>query len=130
MPMQRILVVDDEVDVLELVTYNLRRAGYEVSLATNGLDAIDLARSQRPDLIILDLMLPEVHGFDVCDVLRKDPTTANIPIIMLTAWASDSARVLGLEVGADDYITKPFSPRELVLRVNKLVHRGDALAKN
>jgi DNA-binding response OmpR family regulator len=130
MPMQRILVVDDEVDVLELVTYNLRRAGYEVSLATNGLDAIDLARSQRPDLIILDLMLPEVHGFDVCDVLRKDPTTANIPIIMLTAWASDSARVLGLEVGADDYITKPFSPRELVLRVNRLVHRGDALAKN
>lgn len=121
--MQKILVVDDEMDVLELLTYNLRRAGYDVVLATNGLDAIDFARAEKPDIIILDLMLPEVHGFDVCDVLRKDPITANIPIIMLTAWASESARVLGLEVGADDYVTKPFSPRELLLRVNKLAAR-------
>ncbi len=122
--MSKVLVVDDEVDVLELLTYNLRKAGHEVALATNGLDAIDMARSSRPDVIILDLMLPEVHGFDVCDVLRKDIHTAGIPIIMLTAWTSDSARLLGLEMGADDYITKPFSPRELVLRVNRLLDTG------
>ena len=121
--MSKVLLVDDEHDVLELLTYNLRRAGLEVSLATNGLDAIDLARTQLPDVIVLDLMLPEVHGFDVCDVLRKDVTTAGIPIIMLTAWASDSARTLGLEMGAADYVTKPFSPRELVLRVQKAASR-------
>lgn len=119
--MSKVLVVDDEIDVLELLTYNLRKAGHEVSLATNGLDAIDMARVGQPDIIILDLMLPEVHGFDVCDVLCKDIHTAAIPIIMLTAWTSDSARVLGFELGADDYVTKPFSPRELVLRVNRLL---------
>lgn len=124
--MRNVLVVDDEIDVLDLVSWSLRHAGYDVTLATNGLDAIDFARSLKPDLIILDLMLPEVHGFDVCDVLRKDRMTATIPILMLTAWASESARVLGLQAGADDYVTKPFSPRELVLRVNRLLERSRA----
>ena len=119
----RILVVDDEADVLELVEFNLRQAGYELTSAADGAEALKKAKAQLPALIILDVMLPEVDGLEVCKLLRRDPATARIPIIMLTAKASELDRVLGLELGADDYLTKPFSPRELLLRVKNLIQR-------
>lgn len=121
--MATILAVDDEVDVLEILNVNLRRAGHQVVMAADGLAAVEQAQTVIPDLMILDLMLPELHGFYVCEAIRRHPSTRHIPIIMLTAWASDSSRVLGLEFGADDYLTKPFSPRELVLRVEKMLRR-------
>lgn len=121
--MATILAVDDELDVLELLNINLRRAGHQVVLATNGLAAVEQAQTVIPDLMVLDLMLPELHGFHVCEAIRRHSSTRHIPIIMLTAWASESSRVLGLEFGADDYLTKPFSPRELVLRVEKMLRR-------
>lgn len=117
----RILVVDDESDAVELVAFNLKGAGYQVATASDGEEALRKAREQAPDLIVLDLMLPEVDGLEVCKILRRDSTTASIPIIMLTAKAAEVDRVLGLELGADDYVTKPFSPRELVLRVKRLL---------
>lgn len=119
----RILVVDDEADVLELVEFNLRQAGYELTSAADGAEALKKAKAQLPALIILDVMLPEVDGLEVCKLLRRDPATARIPIIMLTAKASELDRVLGLELGADDYLTKPFSPRELLLRIKNLLQR-------
>jgi len=117
----KILIVDDEPDVVQLIEYNLKSAGYDVMTAIDGQDALQQARGSSPDLIILDLMLPEVDGLDVCKILRRDAGTAGIPIVMLTAKASETDRVLGLELGADDYVTKPFSPRELVLRVKRLL---------
>jgi DNA-binding response OmpR family regulator len=120
----KILLVDDEKDAIELIQYNLEEAGYQVISAADGLEALRMARGSAPDLIVLDLMLPELDGLEVCKILRRDPATAGIPTIMLTAKASEVDRVLGLEIGADDYITKPFSPRELVLRVKKLLQRG------
>ncbi len=117
----RILVVDDEPDAVELVEFNLKSNGYDVSTAADGEEALEKARSLIPDLIILDLMLPEVDGMEVCKILRRDQRTRGIPIIMLTAKAAEIDRVLGLELGADDYVTKPFSPRELVLRVKRLL---------
>jgi len=120
---QRILVVDDEPEAVDLVAFNLRQAGYEVVSAADGGEALRRARAQLPDLIVLDVMLPELDGLEVCKILRRDPTTAAIPILMLTAKASEVDRVLGLELGADDYVTKPFSPRELILRVRKLLER-------
>jgi two-component system phosphate regulon response regulator PhoB len=121
--MPKILVVDDEPDVLELVEFNLRHAGFEVVRAEDGQEALKQARLQVPDLILLDVMLPEVDGLEVCKLLRRDAATRAIPVIMLTAKAAEIDRVLGLELGADDYVTKPFSPRELVLRVRKLLGR-------
>lgn len=121
--MPKILVVDDEPDALELVSFNLKAAGYEVVTADDGAEAIKKARQQVPDLILLDVMLPEVDGLEVCKLLRRDAATAGIPIIMLTAKAAEIDRVLGLELGADDYVTKPFSPRELTLRVKNLMRR-------
>jgi two-component system phosphate regulon response regulator PhoB len=121
--MAKILVVDDEPDALELVSFNLKSAGYEVVTADNGSEALKKARQHVPDLILLDVMLPEVDGLEVCKLLRRDPATAPIPIIMLTAKAGEIDRVLGLELGAEDYVTKPFSPRELVLRVKNLLKR-------
>ena len=121
--MPKILVVDDESDAVELISFNLKAAGFDVVTATDGAEALKTARLQAPDLILLDVMLPEIDGLEVCKLLRRDPATAAIPIIMLTAKAAEIDRVLGLELGADDYITKPFSPRELVLRVRKLVER-------
>lgn len=126
MAKSKILVVDDEQDVTELLEFNLRAAGYEVVSAEDGPTALKKARENQPDLIILDVMLPEMEGTDVCKELRRDPSTARIPIIMLTAKAGEIDRVLGLELGADDYVTKPFSPRELVLRVRGLLRRGQA----
>ncbi len=126
----RILVVDDEPDALELVEFNLRQAGYEVAAAEDGAEAVEKARATLPHLIVLDVMLPEMNGLEVCKILRRDPATARIPIIMLTAKAGEIDRVLGLELGADDYVTKPFSPRELVLRVkNVLQRRQEAVAR-
>ena len=120
----RILVVDDEPETVELVEFNLRQAGFDVATAADGAEAIKKVRAQLPSLIVLDLMLPEVDGLEVCRMLRRDANTAAIPILMLTAKAAELDRVLGLELGADDYVTKPFSPRELVLRIRKLLDRG------
>jgi DNA-binding response OmpR family regulator len=122
----KILVVDDEPEAVELVEFNLRQAGYDVFTAADGAEALTKSRAKTPNLIVLDLMLPEMSGLEVCKTLRRDPATAAIPIIMLTAKAAEIDRVLGLELGADDYITKPFSPRELVLRVKKILNRGPA----
>jgi len=120
----KILVVDDEPEAVELVEFNLKQAGYDVVTAADGAEALKKARTVLPGLVLLDLMLPEVDGLEVCKMLRRDPATAGIPIIMVTAKAAEIDRILGLELGADDYITKPFSPRELVLRVKKMLQRG------
>lgn len=120
----KILVVDDEPDALELLGFKLREAGFEPIFADDGAGALTSVRAEKPDLIVLDLMLPEIDGLEVCKILRRDPATATIPILMLTAKAAEMDRVLGLELGADDYVTKPYSPRELVLRIRKLLKRG------
>jgi len=119
----KILIVDDEADALEVLGFKLREAGFAPIFAKDGARALAAARNERPDLMVLDLMLPEVDGLEVCKILRRDPATANLPILMLTARAAEMDRVLGLELGADDYVTKPFSPRELVLRIRKLLAR-------
>ncbi len=124
--MPKILVVDDEPDAIELIKFNLKAAGYDVHTAADGDEALKKARSVVPDLIILDVMLPEVDGLEVCKILRRDGRVSAIPIIMLTAKAAEIDRVLGLELGADDYVTKPFSPRELVLRVKRLLRAAPA----
>jgi two-component system phosphate regulon response regulator PhoB len=124
----KILVADDEKDVLDLVSANLKSAGFSVIEALDGASAVARARSELPALIILDLMLPKMSGFEVYKVLKRDPATSQIPVVMLTAKAEETDRILGLELGAEDYITKPFSPRELVLRVKSVVRRaGSAL---
>jgi two-component system phosphate regulon response regulator PhoB len=122
----KILVVDDEPEAVELLEFNVKQAGYDVLVAADGAEALKKAHSALPSLILLDLMLPEVDGLEVCKMLRRDPATASIPIIMVTAKATEIDKILGLELGADDYITKPFSPRELVLRVKKLLQRERA----
>ena len=119
----KILVAEDEADVLNLICSNLKNAGYGVIKAENGADVIKLVRNELPMLIVLDLMLPGMSGIEVCKLLKGDSATAQIPIIMLTAKAEETDRILGLELGADDYITKPFSPRELVLRVKSVIRR-------
>ncbi|HEV7866584.1 MAG TPA: response regulator [Chthoniobacteraceae bacterium] len=121
---KKILVADDEPDVLQLVSINLKSAGFNVVKAEDGLTALTRARETLPSLIILDLMLPEMSGLEVCKVLKKEPQTSLIPIIMLTAKGEEVDRIVGLELGADDYITKPFSPRELVLRVKSVIRRA------
>lgn len=117
----RILVVDDEPSVTDLIVYNLRKALYDVRVAADGLVALQLAREYNPDLILLDLMIPEIDGLDVCRELRK---TSAVPIIMITARGEEIDRVLGLEIGADDYVTKPFSVRELMARVKAILRRA------
>jgi two-component system phosphate regulon response regulator PhoB len=121
---EHILIVDDEADIVELLDYNLRQAGYTVVNARDGASALAAVRRQRPDLIVLDLMLPDIPGTEVCRRLRKDADTEAIPILMLTARAGEIDRVVGFEVGADDYVVKPFSPREIVLRVQALLRRA------
>jgi two-component system phosphate regulon response regulator PhoB len=125
----KILVVDDEPEAVELVEFNLRQAGFEVVTAADGTDALKKARAQAPSLIALDLMLPEIDGLEVCKMLRRDPATAGVPIVMVTARAAEIDRILGLELGADDYITKPFSPRELILRIKKILQRSQTAAE-
>jgi len=119
----KILVVDDELDALEVLGFKLREAGFTPIFATDGLKALAAIRAERPDLAVLDLMLPELDGLEVCKLMRRDPATAGIPVLMLTAKAAEMDRVVGLELGADDYVTKPYSPRELVLRIRKLLKR-------
>ena len=123
MPKEYILAVDDEEDILELVTFNLAREGYRVSSATTGEEALKTARNELPDIIVLDLMLPGIDGLQVTKVLKNDRQTKDIPIIMLTAKGEEADIVTGLELGADDYITKPFSPRVLVARVKAVLRR-------
>jgi two-component system phosphate regulon response regulator PhoB len=125
----KILVVEDEPDAVELIEFNLKNAGFEVATAIDGAAALKMAAQSRPDLILLDVMLPEVDGLEVCKILRRDAGTAAVPVIMLTAKAAEIDRVLGLELGADDYLTKPFSPRELLLRIKKLLKRSQAPAE-
>lgn len=118
--LQRVLVVDDEEGILELVDYHLRRAGFDVVLAHTGLDGYRMATETSPDLVILDLMLPDMDGFEVCRRIRR---RSDVPVLMLTARTDDVDKIVGLEIGADDYVTKPFNPRELVARVRALLRR-------
>lgn len=121
---EKILVVEDEKDIVKMLRYNLEKEGFKVIDARDGEDALDLAVRQHPDLILLDLMLPGMDGLEVCKVLKKESKTSSIPIIMLTAKSQESDKVVGLELGADDYITKPFSPRELTARIKAVLRRA------
>jgi two-component system phosphate regulon response regulator PhoB len=123
MAKENILIVDDEEDVLELVRYNLDKNGYCVETATTGEEALTKARAKLPDLVILDLMLPGIDGLEVCKKLKSDTKTQHIPVIMLTAKGEEADIVTGLELGADDYVTKPFSPKVLIARVRRILHR-------
>jgi two-component system alkaline phosphatase synthesis response regulator PhoP len=120
----RILMVDDEKDIVDLVAYNLEKEGYETLKALDGEKALQLVRTKTPDLVVLDLMLPGIQGLEVCKRIRKDPETASIPIIMLTAKGAEIDKIVGLEVGADDYITKPFSVKELLARIKAVLRRS------
>lgn len=122
--MSRILVVEDEKNILELIKYNLEREGFQVLTALDGTQGLEMAREENPDLIVLDVMLPGMNGLEVCRELLLDHMTRRVPIIMLSARAEELDRVLGLEMGADDYIVKPFSPRELVARVKARLRRS------
>ena len=127
--MSDILIIEDEKDIVEAVEYNLKKEGFNVSRAYDGRNGLKQARDKLPDLIILDLMLPVISGIEVCKILKKEPATANIPIVMLTAKESETDKVLGLELGADDYITKPFSMRELIARIKTILKRYGAKEK-
>lgn len=122
--MHTVLVVDDEADIVDLISFNLQREGFAVISAPDGIAAVAVAKAKTPDLIVLDLMLPGKDGFGVFRDLRADPRTTGIPVIMLTAKGEVDDRIMGLEVGADDYVTKPFSPKEVVLRVKALLKRS------
>jgi phosphate regulon transcriptional regulator PhoB len=122
--MGRVLVVEDEPDVAELIRYNLHKEGWAVVVATNGADALRRAREARPDLILLDIMIPQLNGWEVCRRLKQDPDTRGVPVIMLTGRVDEGDKVLGFELGADDYVTKPFSPRELIARIRAVIRRG------
>jgi phosphate regulon transcriptional regulator PhoB len=119
-----VLVVEDEPDIAALVRYHAEKAGFRCLAAADGATGLRLVREQRPDLVVLDLMLPGLDGLEVCRQLRRDPATAGIPIVMLTAKAEEVDRIVGLELGADDYVVKPFSPRELMARVKAVLRRG------
>jgi len=121
---KRIAVVDDEADILELVSIHLNRAGFDVMEYGNAVTFLDALKGDVPDLVILDLMLPDIHGMEVCRMIRSSDSAADLPIIMLTAMVDEPDRVAGLEVGADDYVAKPFSPRELVARVKAVLRRS------
>ncbi len=122
--MKHVLVVDDEEDLLELLQYNLKKEGYDVKMTTSGEDALTMARTNQPDLIVLDLMLPGLSGEDVCRILKNDQKTGHIPIIMLTAKGEDADILAGFSLGADDYIPKPFSPKVLIARIQAVLRRG------
>jgi two-component system phosphate regulon response regulator PhoB len=122
--MSHILVVDDEPDLVELVRFNLKEAGYQVESARSGREALQCLRQRVPDLLVLDLMLPDVAGTEICRQVRSDPRLKGLPILMLTAKSEEVDRIVGFELGADDYVTKPFSPRELTLRVRALLRRA------
>ena len=121
--MVKILIVDDEQDIVELLSYNLEKEGFSIVKAYDGEAALGLVLSEKPDLMILDLMLPKMNGLDVCKAIRRNPKTATLPIIMLTAKGEEIDKIIGLEIGADDYITKPFSIKELIARVRAILRR-------
>jgi DNA-binding response OmpR family regulator len=123
-----ILVIDDEKDLIELVRYNLEKEGYDVIAAGDGPSGLEVIRKHHPDLVVLDLMMPGMDGLSVCQQLRSDARVGRVPIIMLTAKATEADRIVGLELGADDYITKPFSPREVVARVKAVLRRSNSQA--
>ncbi|MCL5421948.1 MAG: response regulator [Nitrospirae bacterium] len=125
---QRILVIDDESDIIELLSYNLEKEGFKVSSALDGEEALKKIREGVFDLIILDLMLPGLQGVELCRILRNDPKTKDLSVIMLTAKGEEVDRILGLEIGADDYITKPFSPRELIARIKAVLRRASKVS--
>jgi len=120
----RVLLVEDEQDVAELIRYNLTKEGYDVVLSGNGNEALRLAREHRPDVLLLDIMVPQLNGWEVCRRIKKDPELAAIPVIMVSGRVEEGDKVLGFEVGADDYVTKPFSPRELIARIRAVLRRG------
>jgi len=124
MTTKNILIVDDEPDIVELISYNLKKEGFHLSTALDGEEALQKVRAGHLDLILLDLMLPGIHGMELCRILRNNPRTAHVPIIMLTARGEESDKVHGLESGADDYMTKPFSPKELIARVKAILRRS------
>jgi two-component system phosphate regulon response regulator PhoB len=123
MARERILVIEDEPDIAEVLQYNLEKEGFQVDLARRGDTGLEMVRKEPPDLILLDLMLPGVDGLEVTRLLKRDPATAHLPILMLTARGEEVDRIVGLELGADDYISKPFSPRELILRIKAVLRR-------
>ena len=123
--MNPILIAEDEKDIAELVEYHLKQSGFPVTVASDGTSALEKVKKNRPILIILDLMLPDMDGKDICRMLKSDPHTRTIPILMLTAKAEEIDRIVGFELGADDYVTKPFSPRELVLRVKAILKKRE-----
>ncbi|HET6369679.1 MAG TPA: response regulator transcription factor [Nitrospiria bacterium] len=127
---KRILIVEDDPDIAKLIANYLNREGYAISTAQDGASGLKLAKGNSPDLLILDLMLPEIDGLEVCKALRGNPGTAALPIMMLTAKGEESDRIVGLELGADDYVTKPFSPKELVARVKALLRRSERPEKS
>jgi two-component system alkaline phosphatase synthesis response regulator PhoP len=124
MPNETILVIEDEKNILELVKYNLEKEGFRVLTALKGNAGLDMALKEKPSLVILDLMLPEIGGLDICRILKQNEKTRFIPVIMLTAKGTEADKVLGLELGADDYVTKPFSPRELAARIKAVLRRS------
>ena len=123
MTREKILIVDDEEHIVELLDFNLKNSGYETFIATDGIEAVRIAKEEKPNLILLDLMIPGMDGFDVCKEIKKDKEMKNTSIIMLTAKGEELDKILGLELGADDYITKPFSVRELLARVKAVLRR-------
>jgi len=123
MSKEKILIIEDEKDIVKMLDYNLKKEGFRAFSANNGEDGLDMVRKERPDLILLDLMLPEMDGLEVCKAVKNDTKTAHIPIIILTAKAQESDKIVGLELGADDYVTKPFSPRELIARIKAVLRR-------
>ena len=123
MAKEKILIVEDEKDILKMLDYNLKKEGFRTIDANDGKEALDLAKKEFPELILLDLMLPVLDGFDVCKELKRERKTANIPIIMLTAKTQETDKIIGLELGADDYVTKPFSPKELIARIKAVLRR-------
>jgi two-component system phosphate regulon response regulator PhoB len=122
---RNILIIEDESDVADLLEMSLRKAGFKTTATADGATGLQKARDNRPDFIILDLMLPKISGLEVCRILKGDAATAHIPILMLTAKAEEVDRIVGLEFGADDYVTKPFSPREVTLRIKAILRRGE-----
>jgi len=120
----RVLLVEDEQDVAELIRYNLTKEGYDVVMTANGADALRLARERQPNVVLLDIMVPQLNGWEVCRRLKKDPELSAIPVIMVTGRVEEGDKVRGFEVGADDCVTKPFSPRELIARIRAVVRRG------
>jgi DNA-binding response OmpR family regulator len=125
---KKILVVDDDPELVDLLSFNLKQAGYLIGTASNGADALKKARSFQPDLIVLDVMMPELDGLAVCEILRRDATMSAIPILMLTALSSELGRMAGLGSGASDFMSKPFSPRLIVARVEDLLKKASDLA--